>query len=120
MARTHNTRSQPDLHKKNENVLASASHDGGPASIYHPSGAIGILKPSLCFNTAAGRSSHHDLREANCRHGNPTVGFPFKGLVPLPCLPMHIVREPIALLAPNRMTARDPAPPAARGRCAAV
>src|SRR6266849_4829003 len=51
MARMHNTRSQPDLHKKNENVLASASQDGGPASIYHPSGSIAILTPSLCFNT---------------------------------------------------------------------
>src|SRR6267378_3885316 len=44
MVRTHNTRSQPDLHKKNENVLATASHDGGPASIYHPSGSIGIFQ----------------------------------------------------------------------------
>ena len=43
MARTHNTRSRPDLHKKNENVLASASHDGGPVSIYHPFGSIDIL-----------------------------------------------------------------------------
>src|SRR5260370_39273292 len=85
MARTHNTRSQPDLHKKNEIVLASASQDVGPASIYHPSGSIDIMKPSLCFNTAAGRSRHHDLREANCRHAHPTVGLPFEGLVPLPC-----------------------------------
>src|SRR4029077_5204470 len=26
-------------------VLATASHDGGPASIYHPSGSIVILNP---------------------------------------------------------------------------
>src|SRR6516162_1713706 len=33
------------LRKKNENVLASASHDGGPASICHPADSIDILKP---------------------------------------------------------------------------
>jgi hypothetical protein len=38
------------LCKKKENVLASAFHDGGPASIYHPSGSIDIFKPP-CAST---------------------------------------------------------------------
>jgi len=33
------------LRKKKENVLASASHDGGPASICHPSGSTDVLTP---------------------------------------------------------------------------
>src|SRR5260370_37213456 len=42
----HNTRSRPSLCKKNEKLLVSASHAGGPASMYHPSGSIDISKTS--------------------------------------------------------------------------
>jgi hypothetical protein len=37
------------LCKKKENVLASGSHDGGLASICHPSGSIDILLPPPIF-----------------------------------------------------------------------
>src|ERR1700747_442428 len=45
MARMHITGSRLSLRKKNEKILAPASHDGGPASIYHPSGSIDMLQP---------------------------------------------------------------------------
>ena len=47
------------------------------------------------------------MREANCCHAHPTVGLPFEGLVPSTMSPNADRPEPVALLAPNRMRARD-------------
>src|SRR6266404_3030959 len=81
----HITGSRPDFRKKKENVPASASHDGGPASIYHPSGSIDILKPPIGLASRAARGfvrlpgmESQDLNPGNfarCCHsstGDPT------------------------------------------------
>ena len=75
MARVHDTRSRPGLCKKKENVLASASHAGGPTPICHPSGSIDILNPPPFFKHRKAlivplhnhRRAHAELEPAICR-----------------------------------------------------
>src|ERR1700756_2439146 len=87
MARMHITGSRPSLRKKNEKILAPASHDGGPASIYHPSGSIDMLQPphaahpvphSASFPLAGGGRSCRPPRKVTL-----TVNSFRDGIVPL-------------------------------------
>jgi hypothetical protein len=76
----HITGSRPSLHKKKENVLALASHDGGPAFIYHPSGSIDILKPPLWpgLLRAAQAARRHRDDDALLVNVEPNVNDPVR------------------------------------------
>src|SRR5215813_5867579 len=60
----HITGSRSLLCRKKENVLASAFHDGGPASINHPSGSIDIVKPPDAVVSGAA-SAHYGRPNAH-------------------------------------------------------